>query len=71
MRQIILTPIALALTATGAAAHPGHWAEVGGHDHWVAGIAIGAAALAALWGALKGRKGKDEASEDEAEETPA
>ena len=62
----------LVLIATGAAAHPGHWADVAGHDHWVAGAAIGLAGLAALWGALKGKKAKEEAEpEEELEEEAA
>ena len=56
----------LILQATAAAAHPGHWADLAGHDHWVAGAAIGLAGLAAIWGALKGKK-KDEEAEPEAE----
>lgn len=71
----ILTLI-LILTGTAAAAHPGHWADVAGHDHWVAGAAIGLAGLAALWGALKGKKAQEEGEAAEAadevmEEEPA
>ena len=33
----------LSLFAAPAAAHPGHLAELAGHNHWVAGAAIGAA----------------------------
>lgn len=56
------------LTGSAAAAHPGHWGELAGHDHWVAGAAIGLAGLAAIWGALKGKKKPDEAnSEDDTE----
>lgn len=56
---------------SAAAAHPGHWADVAGHDHWVAGAAIGLAGLAAIWGALKGKKAKaeEEADEELEEET--
>ncbi|NDU99442.1 DUF6732 family protein [Pseudoroseicyclus tamaricis] len=46
-------------------AHVGHIGELAGHDHWVAGAAIGAAVAAAVWGALKGRK--DEGGKDAAE----
>lgn len=53
--------------ATTAAAHPGHWGELAGHDHWVAGAAIGLAGLAAIWGALKGKKAE---AEQDAEEEP-
>lgn len=68
-----LTPMRLILSAlmifaaTGAAAHPGHWGELAGHDHWVAGAAIGLAGLAAIWGALKGKKAKEEEAEPEEE----
>jgi len=52
-----------------ALAHPGHLAEVAGHDHVVAGVAIGLALGIAIWGVLKGRK--DAESEDEADEAVA
>ena len=49
-----------------AAAHPGHMADLAGHDHWVAGAAIGLAIALGLWGALKGgRKETDEAHDAE------
>ncbi len=57
------------LAATPAAAHPGHVAEAFGHDHWVAGAAVGIAILLGLWGALKG--GRDKNAEAEAEEADA
>lgn len=47
------------LVATPVLAHPGHLAELAGHDHRVAGAAIGLAIALGLWGALKGR-GRDE-----------
>lgn len=52
------------LSATAANAHPGHWGELAGHDHWIAAGALGAAAAAALWGWLKGKK-SDEGAIDE------
>ena len=58
-------PVFLVL-GTGAAAHPGHLAEWSGHDHWVAGAAIGTGVLIAVWGGLKGRTAR---SNDEAEGT--
>ncbi len=63
----------LVFTGSSALAHPGHLADAAGHDHWVAGIAIGLAGLAAIWGALKGKKEKDAAAEaeEELEEEPA
>lgn len=70
----ILLSLNLILLANAAYAHPGHWAELAGHDHWVAGAAIGLAIALGLRGALKGRT-KDpepEAEPDtESEEQPA
>ncbi|MCK0096160.1 hypothetical protein MWU60_11310 [Yoonia sp. F2084L] len=51
---------------SSAMAHPGHWADVAGHDHWVAGAAIGLAGIAAIWGVLKGKKEKEAAEAEEA-----
>ncbi len=56
------------LLAAPAHAHVGHIGEVAGHDHWVAGAAIGVAAAITLWGVLKGKK-KSEEPEEEVEET--
>jgi hypothetical protein len=51
-----------ALIMAGAAhAHTGHIADVAGHNHWLAGVAIGAAAGIALWQTLKGKRKSDEA----------
>lgn len=72
MRPVLF--LLLALLAGPAAAHPGHIADLAGHDHWVAGAAIGAAIAAAIWGHLKGKKTEtEEAAEtdDTAEEAPA
>lgn len=67
-----LLALTLIFAGTAAAAHPGHWADIAGHDHWVAGAAIGLAGLAALWGALKGKKAREEAEpEEELEEEAA
>lgn len=52
---------------TMASAHLGHFGALAGHDHWVAGAAIGAAAVVAAWGILGGRKG-GKAREDAAAE---
>jgi len=58
----------LVITAGPAVADPGHLAGLGGHDHWIAGIAIGAAIAAGLWGALKGKPEEEaEAEIDEPE----
>jgi putative Mn2+ efflux pump MntP len=63
----------LICAATGAAAHPGHLGDLAGHDHWVAGAAIALAGLAAIWGALKGKKAKqdEEQPQDDLEEETA
>ena len=63
----------LGLCASSAQAHPGHLADVAGHDHWVAGAAIGLAILTGIYGALKGRKDTTdaEAVEPEDEGAPA
>lgn len=69
--SLILT---LMFASTAASAHPGHWGELAGHDHWIAGAAIGLAGLAAIWGALKGKKSEEdapEAAEEELEEEAA
>lgn len=66
--------IIFTLLATTAQAHPGHLADLAGHDHWVAGAAIGLAILTGLYGALKGQKEKAEPENQEeadAEEVPA
>lgn len=59
----------LIVSAGMAQAHPGHLAGVAGHDHWVAGAAIGLAILAGIYGALKGRKETTDAAQDDVDET--
>ena len=54
-----------------ALAHFGHLGEVAGHDHWVTGAAIGAAALAGLWGAWKDRHAPEPEPDDAASEPEA
>ncbi|WP_341368550.1 DUF6732 family protein [Yoonia sp. BS5-3] len=69
--RLVLT-FGFCLMAQSAMAHPGHLAELAGHNHWLAGAAIGIAGLAALWGALKGKTEEDEEpAEESAEEQPA
>lgn len=63
----LMLALTLIFAGSAAAAHPGHWGELAGHDHWVAGAAIGLAGLAALWGALKGKKKETEEVEPEEE----
>lgn len=67
--RIFLT-IALMLAGQSAVAHPGHLIEVAGHDHWLAGIAIGIGLLGGLWGILRGED-EDAESEEEMEEEAA
>ena len=50
--------------AEPAFAHPGHLVDVAGHNHWVAGAAIGAAIAMGIWGALKGGRKDSEAKDD-------
>lgn len=62
----------LCLMPGAALAHVGHLGDLAGHDHVVAGIALGAAVGAAIWGWLAG--GPDRADEEatpEAEEPQA
>lgn len=61
----------LLVTGSGAQAHPGHLADLAGHDHWVAGAAIGIAILTGIYGALKGQKKSDAEPEIEEEGEPA
>ena len=68
MRHILLPTTALMAAPGAALAHPGHVADVAGHDHWVAGAAIGVAIALGLWGALRGGRKEDEPAEAEAED---
>ncbi|SHI84426.1 DUF6732 family protein [Wenxinia saemankumensis] len=68
MRPILAV---LLLAAGPAAAHPGHLAGLAGHDHWVAGAAIGLAIALGLWGALRGERKADPEDEAEGEEQQA
>lgn len=67
--------LALILTfsmfGTAGAAHPGHLADLAGHDHWVAGAAIGLIILTGLYGALKGGKDEDPSEDATPEEEAA
>ncbi|MGB1264390.1 MAG: DUF6732 family protein [Nereida ignava] len=76
MKHLIAILSVLPLFVAPANAHVGHWADVAGHDHWVAAGALGAAAAAALWGWRKGKKDEAEVEEADAvepatEEEPA
>ena len=61
----------LTLVAQSASAHPGHLVEAAGHNHWVAGAAIGIAIAVGIWGALKGDKETDAEIEEDLEEEAA
>ncbi len=65
------TLMTLMAAAGQAFAHGGHWADLAGHDHWIAAGALGAAAAIAAWAALKGKKSSEpvEAEADDAEAT--
>ena len=56
MKTFLFATSALALISTPAFAHIGHLGGAAGHDHWLAGAAIGIAAGITLWGFAKGRK---------------
>ena len=70
MRQFtgfITTAISGILVAAPVAAHPGHIIEAAGHDHWLAGVAIGTAIAIGLWQGLKGKSGEEGATEESEE----
>ena len=54
-----------------ALAHAGHLGELAGHDHVVAGVAIGAAVGVAVWGWLKGKREDEAQNESDTESEPA
>lgn len=59
----------LLASASAAAAHPGHIAEVAGHAHWIGLAAAGAAAILTGW--LAGKLKEEEPEAEEAEEQEA
>lgn len=63
--------LSLLVLTVPAHAHVGHLGAAAGHDHWIAGIAIGIAIGVGLWGALKGNKDDDPEEEIEPEEEAA
>ncbi|RMD89788.1 MAG: hypothetical protein D6811_11755 [Alphaproteobacteria bacterium] len=65
-----LTALPIILSPVAAAAHPGHIATAGGHDHWVAGAAIALGLGIALWNFLRDRR-RSEADEPEEAEPEA
>lgn len=60
--RYLIAPLTLLPMAGPALAHPGHLADLAGHDHWVAGAAIGIAVAVGIWGALKGKRQQEEAT---------
>ena len=66
MRRLL--SVLLIFASTAVSAHPGHVADLAGHNHWVAGAAIGAAVIIGVWGALKGKRKTDTETEELAEE---
>ncbi|MDJ0858619.1 MAG: hypothetical protein QNJ03_06045 [Dinoroseobacter sp.] len=74
LRHLSVSFLVALCGAAPALAHPGHLEALAGHDHWVAGAAIGLAIALGLWGALKGKKDSEAEAEDEdasEEEAPA
>lgn len=69
MLRLIPPVLALGAMSAPAMAHVGHLGDLAGHDHWVAGAALGAALAIGIYGALKGRRKADKADEAEPEET--
>ncbi|MGJ8606222.1 MAG: DUF6732 family protein [Marivita sp.] len=71
IRMFLIT--VLTLSAGPALAHAGHLGGLAGHDHWVAGAAVGIAIGIAAWTAVRGRKRRAKSREEtpDAEEQPA
>ena len=59
------------LTPVAVWAHVGHLGEFTGHDHLVAGVAIGIAIALGLREALKGKQASDEEAEEVIEDAEA
>ena len=71
MRAVLLSGLSILAVPGLARAHPGHLAAgLAGHDHWVAGAAIGAAVVLGAWAALKGKRKDDAADAPETDATP-
>ncbi len=66
---------AAALMPAAASAHVGHIADAAGHDHWIAGAAIGIAGAIALGTAIRDRRrrraGDDADRGDASQDAPA
>ncbi len=62
----ILAALPIAAAVSGpAAAHPGHLADLAGHDHWIGLAAVGAAVGVAVWAGLRGRGQSAKADTDQ------
>ena len=68
MRRICSLFLCLFSLPGAALAHAGHLGELVGHDHLLAGVAIGIAIAIGLAGALKGRDDAD--ADDEIRDDP-
>ena len=70
-RPLILIPAAAGLmlsAADAALAHPGHLVEAAGHNHWLAGAALGAAVVIGALATIRGlRRPTGEAADAEPE----
>lgn len=62
MRTVFL--ISCLLVPTAASAHPGHFADLAGHSHWIALGALAAAGALTAWIAGQKDKNRDEDEED-------
>ena len=58
------------VSGSAANAHPGHLIDLAGHGHWLAGIALGGAIAAGIWGALKGNAKDTDEPEEVDEDQP-
>ena len=68
LTAILASGPGLFLAAGPAPAHPGHLVEAAGHNHWLAGAALGAAVVIGAWAAIRGlRRPAGEAVEPEPE----
>ncbi len=67
-----LLTVLMSLASAPVFAHPGHLADLAGHNHWIALGALGIAVLAGIYAGRKKRKGEpEEEIEEETEEQPA
>lgn len=69
MRILTMLPV-VTLLPNAARADFGHLGELAGHDHIIAGVAVGAAILVGLIGLLKGDDEEESLGEPEADAEP-